>query len=117
MLFEKSYIPYDAYWSTPFCRWQGSFAHLHSMEFAAEVCRGAFPARRITPDIFDSLILGMTVPQKNCFYGGPWMAAMIGATGITGPMIGQACATSAKCVSVGTSYLLSQSTGHGRNRG
>lgn len=105
MLFEKSYIPYDAYWSTPFCRWQGSFAHLHSMEFAAEVCRGAFPARRITPDIFDTLILGLTIPQKNCFYGAPWMAAMVGATGITGPMIGQACATSAKCLSVASQEL------------
>jgi len=105
MLFEKSYIPYDAYWSTPFCRWQGSFAHLHSMEFAAEVCRGAFPARRISPDIFDSIILGMTVPQKYSFYGAPWMAAMVGAAGITGPMISQACATSAKCVGVASEEL------------
>jgi acetyl-CoA acetyltransferase family protein len=105
MLFERSYIPYDAYWSTPFCRWQGSFAHLHSMEFAAEVCRGAFPARRISPDIFDSIVLGMTVPQKYSFYGAPWMAAMVGAAGITGPMISQACATSAKCVSVASEEL------------
>jgi acetyl-CoA acetyltransferase family protein len=105
MLFERSYIPYDAYWSTPFCRWQGSLAHLHSMEFAAEVCRGAFPARRISPDIFDSVVLGMTVPQKYSFYGAPWMAAMVGAAGITGPMISQACATSAKCVSVASEEL------------
>jgi acetyl-CoA acetyltransferase len=105
MLFEKTYIPYDAYWSTPFCRWQGSFAHLHSMEFAAEMCREALPPRRISPKIFDSVVLGMTVPQKNCFYGAPWMAAMVGATGITGPMIGQACATSAKCVSVASQEL------------
>ena len=105
MLFERSYIPYDAYWSTPFCRWQGSFAHMHSMEFAAEVCRRAFPARRISPDIFDSVILGMTVPQKYSFYGAPWMAAMVGAAGITGPMISQACATSAKCVGVASEEL------------
>jgi len=100
MLFQKSYIPYDAYWSTPFCRWQGSFATLHSMEFAAEVCRGAFAARRLSPGMFDRVVLGMTVPQKHCFYGAPWMAAMVGATGVTGPMIGQACATSARCVGV-----------------
>jgi acetyl-CoA acetyltransferase len=105
MLFERSYIPYDAYWSTPFCRWQGSFAHMHSMEFAAEVCRRAFPARRISPDIFNSVILGMTVPQKYSFYGAPWMAAMVGAAGITGPMISQACATSAKCVGVASEEL------------
>ena len=25
----NAYIPYGAYWSTPFARWQGAFAHLH----------------------------------------------------------------------------------------
>jgi len=105
MLFKNTYIPYDAYWSTPFCRWQGNFAHLHAMEFAAEVCKGAFKSRRISPKIFDSVILGMTVPQKKCFYGAPWMAAMIGATGVTGPWIGQACATSAKCVSAASQEI------------
>jgi acetyl-CoA acetyltransferase family protein len=98
MLYEKTYIPYDGYWSTPFCRWQGNFAHLHAMEFAAEVCKGALKSRRISPKIFDTVIMGMTVPQKSAFYGAPWMAAMIGAAGVTGPWIAQACATSAKCV-------------------
>jgi acetyl-CoA acetyltransferase len=105
MAFEKAFIPYDGYWSTPFCRWQGSFAHLHSMIFAAEVCKGALPARRMSPKIFDGIILGLTVPQKHCFYGGPWMAGMIGAKGLTGPMIGQACATSAKCVAHATEEI------------
>lgn len=100
MIFEKAFVPYDAYWSTPFCRWQGNLAHLHSMEFAAEVCRGAFPARRISPEIFDGIVLGITVPQKYSFYGAPWMAGMVGAAGVTGPTISQACATSAKCVRV-----------------
>ena len=35
----KAEIPYGAYWSTPFARWQGSFANLHSIEFAAHVAR------------------------------------------------------------------------------
>ena len=100
MRFDKAYIPYDAYWSTPFCRWQGNFAHLHSMVFAAEVCKGALPARKISAKMLDGVVLGMTIPQKHSFYGAPWIAAMIGATGITGPSINQACATSAKCVSV-----------------
>jgi len=98
MSFEKAYIPYDAYWSTPFCRWQGNFAHLHSMKFAAEVCKGALPARRIPLELFDGLVLGMTIPQKSSFYGAPWMAASIGILGITGPAINQACATSARCL-------------------
>jgi len=100
MALEKAFIPYDGYWSTPFCRWQGSFAHLHSMEFAAEVCKGALPPRGIPPKTFDSLILGMTIPQKSSFYGAPWVAGMIGVSGITGPTISQACATSAKCLAV-----------------
>ena len=100
MAFNKAFIPYDAYWSTPFCRWQGNFANQHSMMFAAEVCKGAFPARGMSPQIFDGIVLGITVPQKNSFYGVPWLAGKIGAAGITGPTISQACATSAKCIAV-----------------
>ena len=35
----RAEIPYGAYWSTPFARWQGSLAHLHSVEFAAHVAK------------------------------------------------------------------------------
>ena len=28
-------IPYGAYWSTPFAKWQGTLSHLHSIEFGA----------------------------------------------------------------------------------
>jgi acetyl-CoA acetyltransferase family protein len=105
MALEKAYIPYDAYWSTPFCRWQGNFAHLHAMEFAAEISKGALRARGISAKIFDQLVLGITIPQKSSFYGAPWMAAMIGATGVTGPIISQACATSAKCVAFAAEEL------------
>ena len=35
----RAEIPYGAYWSTPFSRWQGAFAHLHSLEFAAYTTR------------------------------------------------------------------------------
>jgi acetyl-CoA acetyltransferase len=38
----------------------------------------------------------MTVPQKHGFYGGPWLAGLIGAEAITGPIISQACATGAR---------------------
>lgn len=105
MTFKKAFIPYDAYWSTPFSRWQGNFAHLHSMEFATEICRGALPARGIQPKIFDGIILGITIPQKSSFYGVPWIAGMIGAPGLTGPTISQACATSAKCVAAASEEI------------
>lgn len=98
MPFEKSFIPYGCYWSTPFCRWQGSFANLHALKFAAEIANRALTERNIPIDQIETFILGWTVPQKSAFYGAPWTAGMLGNALITGPMIGQACATSAKCV-------------------
>ncbi len=96
MRFEKACIPYGAYWTTPFCRWQGSFGHLHALKFAAEVAVRALAERRIRARVFDGLMLGYTVPQQFSFYGAPWMAGLIGAPAITGPTISQGCATSAR---------------------
>jgi acetyl-CoA acetyltransferase len=100
MLFQKSYIPYGGYWSTPFCRWQGSFAHLNSVPFASEIATRALEERDISPEVFDGLYFGITVPQKHTFYGGPWLAGLIGAESISGPMIGQACATGARVMAL-----------------
>ncbi len=96
MRFEKAYLPYGVGWSTPFCRWQGSYAHLNAIPFAAEVAARALAARGIDPCVIDALVLGMTVPQKHGFYGGPWLAGLIGAPAATGPVISQACATGAR---------------------
>ena len=98
MVFKNVYIPYGGYWSTPFCRWQGSFQNLHAIKFAAEIGRRFLHEGNISPKEFDELILGKTIPQLSSFYGTPWLAGMMGAEHITGPMVGQACATGAKCV-------------------
>ena len=76
----KVEIPYGAYWSTPFARWQGSFANLHSIEFAAHVARLELARRKIDPASFDYGVLGFSVPQKHSFYGLPWLTGMIGAS-------------------------------------
>jgi acetyl-CoA acetyltransferase family protein len=89
-------IPYGAYWSTPFVRWQGSFAHLHSLQFGAWVARKALKKRGIDAAAFDHGGLGMTVPQRGSFYGLPWLMGQIGAASVTGPTINQACATGAR---------------------
>jgi len=89
-------IPYGAYWSTPFARWQGSLAHLHSLTFAAHVAKGALARRDIAPSAFDHAVLGLTVPQRGSFYGLPWLMGEIGAAGVAGPTISQACATGAR---------------------
>lgn len=95
-----AYIPYGAYWSTPFARWQGSFAHLHSLKFAAWTARRALAERGIDPRAIDFGVLGSTVPQQGAFYGLPWLASLLGARHIAGPTIAQACATSIRCLSV-----------------
>ena len=89
-------IPYGGYWTTPFARWQGSLAHLHSMEFAAHVTRLALADRGLDGTQFDYGVLGMTIPQKSCFYGLPWLTAMAGMEHVAGPTVSQACATSAR---------------------
>jgi acetyl-CoA acetyltransferase len=96
MFFKNTYIPCGGYWSTPFCRWQGSLAHLNTIPFAADVASRALKDRGIPPETFDGLYFGLTVPQKHSFYGGPWLAGLMGAGKITGPMVGQACATGAR---------------------
>src|SRR6202140_2375185 len=94
-------IPYGAYWSTPFAKWQGSFANLHSVEFAAHVAKAELAKRRIAPEAFDYGVLGMTVPQKASFYGLPWFMGLIGGRKVGGPTISQACHTSVGCLLAG----------------
>ena len=95
---HQTEIPYGCYWSTPFARWQGALAHLNSVEFAAHVARRELAKRDLEPTLFDYGVLGMTVPQHHAFYGLPWLMGMIGAGEVGGPTIGQACATSARCL-------------------
>jgi acetyl-CoA acetyltransferase len=95
-MFQAAYIPYGGYWSTPFVKWQGNFASLHPLTFAAEIARRALQERDISPEVFTNLYFGTTVPAKGSFYGAPWLAGLIGADGITGPTFAQACATSAR---------------------
>jgi acetyl-CoA acetyltransferase len=98
MTLEKAYIPYGGYWCTPFVKWQGNFANLHAVTFAAEITCRAMAEREISPEVLTGLYVGMTIPAPNSFYSGPWLAGLIGAPGITGPMFSQACATSARVV-------------------
>ena len=94
----EAYIPYGAYWTTPFARWQGSLAHLHSLRFAAHVAKSELERRDIALDDIDYGVLGITVPQKRSFWGLPWVTAMMGADHIPGPTVSQACATGARCL-------------------
>ena len=94
----RAQIPYGAYWSTPFARWQGSFANLNSVEMAAHVAKRELDKRAIAGEQFDYGVLGMTVPQHHSFYGLPWLMGLIGAPEVGGPTINQACATETRAL-------------------
>ncbi|WP_027855482.1 thiolase family protein [Marinobacterium litorale] len=86
-------IPYGAYWSTPFTKWQGTLQHLHAMKFAAWVAKNELNKREIDPTVLDSGVLGMTNAQYQSFYGAPWPLYELGATKTPGHLLSQVCAT------------------------
>lgn len=95
MSFDRVEIPYGAYWSTPFSKWQGKLQHLHSMRLAAHVARAELAKRKIAPEAFDYGVLGMTITQFQSFYGAPWPMYEIGLKHVPGPALNQVCATGA----------------------
>lgn len=105
MALQKSFIPYGTYWSTPFCRWQGGLSGVHAVKLAASSTTRFLGGRNISPEQFDGLVLGMTVPQRHSFYGAPWLGGLIGAPGITGATVSQACATSVRSVATAAMEL------------
>jgi acetyl-CoA acetyltransferase family protein len=94
----NAFIPYGIYWSTPFAKWQGSLAHLHSLKLAANTARKVLQSKNFPMEKIDLGVLGVTNPQPSSFYGLPWVTGMIGLEGVTGPTVHQACATSARAL-------------------
>jgi acetyl-CoA acetyltransferase len=98
MKYENVAIPAGMAWSSPFVKWQGSLAEVHSLDLAADVTGRALKERGVDPTQVQGLVLGWTIPQADIFYGAPTLAARLGAEAVTGPMISQACATSVACL-------------------
>jgi len=95
---SRAFIPYGLYWSTPFAKWQGALAHLHSVKLAANIALKSLQARDFPMEGIDLGILGITNPQPGSFYGLPWLTGMMGLEHVTGPTVQQACATSARAL-------------------
>ena len=93
MRYTDAAIPLIAAWSSPFVRWQGPAADINSLDLAEQVTRRALDRTGIEWPV-DELVLGITIPQADAFYGAPTLAARLGFAGVSGPMIAQACATS-----------------------
>jgi acetyl-CoA acetyltransferase len=93
-MYSKCFIPYKGYWSSPFCKWQGSFQNEVAVELAAQTAKRFFELRGYQADQFDGIVFGSTIPQKWWFYDSPQFATLMGNPNISGPRIAQACATS-----------------------
>lgn len=111
MRYERSFIPAGGAWSSPFARWQGPLAEVSSLDLAVDGARRAFAAREVPPDALRQVVLGWTVPQPGIFYGAPTVAARIGAPGVSGPMVSQACATSVAAVAIAANAVESGDEG------
>ncbi len=95
--FTKAYIPYNGYYSTPFCRWQGSMQNENSIELGAKTARRWFlEKKKIDPGIVDYLYFGITIHQHHLFYSHNWAAGILtdNKKNVPALMINQACTTS-----------------------
>ncbi len=95
--FSKAYIPYGGYYSSPFCRWQGSMQNENAIELGAKTARRWFlEKKKIDPAVIDYLYFGITIHQLHIFYGHNWAAGMLvdNKKDLPGLMIQQACTTS-----------------------
>ncbi|MDQ6817936.1 MAG: thiolase family protein [Actinomycetota bacterium] len=108
MRFTEVYIPVGGAWSSPFCRWQGGLSAVSSLELAVDVTRRALRERSVAAGDLTDVVLGWTVPQPEGFYGAPTLAARIGAPAVSGPMVAQACATSAASVAIAATSVQAQ---------
>ena len=97
-MLTKAFIPYKGYYSTPFSRWQGSMANENAIMLGANTSKRWLEVKKWDPKMFDYLFLGITIGQHYVFYGSTWAAAMMGATGIPGVTLMQACSTSTTCI-------------------
>ena len=93
-MLTKAFIPYGGYYSTPFARWQGTLANDNAITLGADTSKRWLAVKGWDANMFDYLILGITVGQPKMFYGGPWASALIGAVDTPGLLISQACSTS-----------------------
>ena len=96
--FDNVEIPYGAYWSTPFAKWQGSLQHLHSIKLAAHVAKAEMAKRNLTPDQFDFGVLGITQVQYQSFQGAIWPLYEIGMKHVVGPQMSQVCSTGPRII-------------------
>ena len=96
-MLTKAYIPYRGYYSSPFCRWQGSMQYDNSIVLGASTANRWLNSRDFDPTMFDYLYFGISIGQPGLFYGHTWAAALLveGKKDLPALMVNQACTTAA----------------------
>lgn len=95
--FKNAFIPYNGYYSSPFCRWQGSMQNENAVELGGKTARNWFlQKKKIDPTIIDYVYFGITIPQHHVFYGHTWGTATLldDKRYVPALLIHQACSTS-----------------------
>jgi acetyl-CoA acetyltransferase family protein len=102
-MLTKAYIPYRGYYSTPFCRWQGTMANENSIKLGATTAHRWIAKNNIDPMILDYMYFGITIAQHRLFYSHTWASALLvdGQKDLPALMINQACTTSTTCIHLG----------------
>ncbi len=101
--FTKAYIPYNGYYSTPFCRWQGTMQNENAIELGAKTARRwLLENKKIDPAIFDYMYFGITISQPRLFYSHNWAAGILteNKSYLPALMINQACTTSTTAINL-----------------
>lgn len=96
-MFKNAYIPYGGYYSTPFCKWQGSLQNENSIKLAADTSKRFFEAKGLDAQMIEFLYLGHTIIQPGSFFGAAWAANEMGLS-IPGMAVSHACATSTNTI-------------------
>jgi len=52
-MLTKAFIPYKGYYSTPFCRWQGTMANENSIKLAATTANRWLVKNNVDPTLLD----------------------------------------------------------------
>ena len=99
-MYTKAFIPYRGYYSTPFCRWQGSLANENAVSLGARTAKRWFAEKDFDVNNLEYLVFGNTVGQHHQFYASPWAAAMTGAKALPAIAISQACTTGTSCINL-----------------
>ena len=99
-MLTKAFIPYGGYYSTPFCRWQGTMQNENAVVLGANTARKWMLGKNIDPTVVDYLHFGITVPQHHAFYGHTWAAGILvdNAKPLPALLVHQACTTAVTCM-------------------